>query len=91
MREIQKGVYLLYFLLSFFFFLNSWTSAEDDCTSALALDARNVKAFGRRVQARQALHKYAEALEGITKHRFRYFLTLAYNKPTLLSRLYTCL
>lgn len=39
--------------------------AEDDCTEALNLDDRYIKAYSRRATARKELGKAKEALEGI--------------------------
>lgn len=38
--------------------------AEDDCTEALNLDDRYIKAYSRRATARKELGKAKEALEG---------------------------
>jgi hypothetical protein len=39
--------------------------AEDDCTEALNLDDRYIKAYSRRITARKELGKLKEAMEGI--------------------------
>lgn len=39
--------------------------AEHDCTEALNLDDRYIKAYSRRVTARKELKKYKESLEGM--------------------------
>ena len=39
-----------------------YTEAESDCTSALAIDPANVKAYYRRVMAREKLQEYEECL-----------------------------
>lgn len=38
--------------------------AEDDCTEALNLDDRYIKAYSRRSTARKELHKLKESVEG---------------------------
>lgn len=53
-------------LLFFSFFLSiRFQEAEDDCTEALNLDDRYIKAYSRRATARKELGKYKEATEGI--------------------------
>lgn len=42
--------------------------AEDDCTEALNLDDRYIKAYSRRSTARKELRKFKESVEG----RFTY-------------------
>jgi RNA polymerase II-associated protein 3 len=39
--------------------------AEDDCTEALDLDDRYIKAYSRRITARKELSKFKEAMDGI--------------------------
>ena len=39
--------------------------AEDDCTEALNLDDRYIKAYSRRITARKELGKLKEAMDGI--------------------------
>ena len=39
--------------------------AENDCTEALNLDDRYVKAYSRRITARKGLGKLKEAMDGI--------------------------
>lgn len=41
--------------------------AEDDCTEALNLDDRYIKAYSRRATARKELGKLKEAMEGMSK------------------------
>lgn len=38
--------------------------AEDDCTEALNLDDRYIKAYSRRATARKELGKFKESFEG---------------------------
>lgn len=42
-----------------------WQATVDDCTAALAADKGNKKAYWRRADAREELHKYREALEDL--------------------------
>jgi tetratricopeptide (TPR) repeat protein len=42
--------------------LGAFAEAEDDCTAAVKLDARNVKAFLRRGAARSVSGNYLEAV-----------------------------
>lgn len=51
--------------------LSSFLQAEADCTKAIALDKKNVKAYLRRGTAREMLGYYKEAIED-----FRYALVL---------------
>lgn len=39
--------------------------AEDDCTEALNLDDRYIKAYSRRATARKELWKVKESMEGV--------------------------
>lgn len=39
--------------------------AEEDCTEALNLDDRYIKAYSRRITARKELGKLKEAMDGI--------------------------
>lgn len=39
--------------------------AEDDCTEALNLDDRYIKAYSRRATARKELGKNKESMEGV--------------------------
>jgi len=50
-------------------FLNEkqWQSAVDDCTAAINNNKKNVKAYWRRADAREELHKYREALEDLNE------------------------
>jgi hypothetical protein len=41
--------------------------AENDCTDALNLDDRYVKAYSRRITARKGLGKLKEAMDGIMR------------------------
>jgi len=55
--------------------------AEDDCTEALNLDDRYIKAYSRRITARKELGKLKEAMEGIPCYSpsfffFIYFLNI---------------
>ncbi|XP_051146599.1 outer envelope protein 64, mitochondrial isoform X2 [Andrographis paniculata] len=43
--------------------LRCFEKAEEDCTKALSLDKRYVKAYLRRAKAREELHNYTEALK----------------------------
>jgi RNA polymerase II-associated protein 3 len=43
--------------------------AEDDCTEALDLDDRYIKAYSRRITARKELGKLKEAMDGIQSSR----------------------
>jgi hypothetical protein len=43
--------------------------AEDDCTEALDLDDRYIKAYSRRITARKELGKLKEAMDGIQSPR----------------------
>ncbi|XP_073035137.1 LOW QUALITY PROTEIN: translocon at the outer membrane of chloroplasts 64-like [Primulina eburnea] len=54
--------------------LGSYIQAEEDCTRAIDLDKKNVKAFLRRGTAREILGCYKEAMED-----FRYVLVLEPN------------
>ena len=55
--------------------------AENDCTEALDLDDRYVKAYSRRITARKGLGKLKEAMDGI----------MCFNPPCfLLSLLIIC-
>ncbi|XP_073295578.1 translocon at the outer membrane of chloroplasts 64-like [Primulina huaijiensis] len=54
--------------------LGSYIQAEEDCTRAIDLDKKNVKAFLRRGTAREILGYYKEAMED-----FRYVLVLEPN------------
>ena len=42
-----------------------WQATVDDCTAALGANKRNVKAYWRRADAREALGKYREALDDL--------------------------
>lgn len=42
-----------------------WQATVDDCTAALSANKRNVKAYWRRADAREALGKYREALDDL--------------------------
>lgn len=63
---------MCYFILSFFTFLISHSTcifhrfeeAEHDCTEALNLDDRYVKAYSRRATARKELGKFKASMEG---------------------------
>ena len=44
---------------------SKFQKAENDCSTALSLDNKNVKSFWRRGLARIGLEKYQEAKEGI--------------------------
>lgn len=41
-----------------------YENAEDDCTEALDLDDRYVKAYSRRAMARKELGKFKASIEG---------------------------
>ena len=58
---------ILVFLFLFFssFLSIRFREAEDDCTEALNLDDRYIKAYSRRATARKELGKFKEATEGI--------------------------
>ncbi|OWF49446.1 sperm-associated antigen 1-like [Mizuhopecten yessoensis] len=45
---------------------NQVSSAEDDCSKALEMEADNIKALFRRSQARKMLKKYKDSLEDLT-------------------------
>lgn len=51
--------------MSFIFLLIRFQEAEDDCTEALNLDDRYIKAYSRRATARKELAKYKECFEGM--------------------------
>jgi len=44
-----------------------WQPTVDDCTAAINANKRNVKAYWRRADAREELHKYREALEDLNE------------------------
>uniref|UniRef100_A0A672SMN6 RNA polymerase II-associated protein 3 n=1 Tax=Sinocyclocheilus grahami TaxID=75366 RepID=A0A672SMN6_SINGR len=52
-----------------FFRLNKFAVAESDCNLAIALDGKYVKAYIRRAEARTALNKHQDALEGLTLYQ----------------------
>ena len=45
----------------------NWQATVDDCTAAISANKRNVKAYWRRADAREELHKYREALEDLNE------------------------
>ena len=49
----------------FVFFLLRFPEAEDDCTEALNLDDRYIKAYSRRATTRKELGKLKESIEGV--------------------------
>lgn len=46
--------------------LKKWTAVKEDCSKALELNARYVKALHRRARANECLHEYFASLEDIT-------------------------
>ena len=54
-------------VLRFYLELNRFEAAENDCTEALNLDDRYVKAYSRRITARKGLGKLKEAMDGILR------------------------
>lgn len=52
-------------LLLFVFFIIRFQEAEDDCTEALNLDDRYIKAYSRRATAKKELGKLKESIEGV--------------------------
>ncbi|EMS53668.1 RNA polymerase II-associated protein 3 [Triticum urartu] len=50
-------------ILRFYLELNRFEAAENDCTEALNLDDRYVKAYSRRITARKGLGKLKEAMD----------------------------
>uniref|UniRef100_M8D5E8 RNA polymerase II-associated protein 3 n=1 Tax=Aegilops tauschii TaxID=37682 RepID=M8D5E8_AEGTA len=50
-------------ILRFYLELNRFEEAENDCTEALNLDDRYVKAYSRRITARKGLGKLKEAMD----------------------------
>ena len=57
--------------------------AEDDCTEALNLDDRYIKAYSRRATARKELGKCKECIEGKQQPNWVWFLILTYGIRTL--------
>ena len=53
----------VFFLIHFLLF--RFREAEDDCTEALNLDDRYIKAYSRRATARKELGKLKESIEGV--------------------------
>lgn len=49
----------------YFFPYIRFQEAEDDCTEALNLDDRYIKAYSRRSTARKELRKLKESIEGM--------------------------
>ena len=47
---------------------------EDDCTEALNLDDRYIKAYSRRITARKELGKLKEAMDGIPCYNPKVFI-----------------
>jgi hypothetical protein len=45
--------------------VSRFQEAEDDCTEALNLDDRYIKAYSRRATARKELGKNKESMEGV--------------------------
>jgi hypothetical protein len=60
--RLLSGLVLLFF---FYVQLIRFEEAENDCTEALNLDDRYVKAYSRRITARKGLGKLKEAMDGI--------------------------
>jgi hypothetical protein len=54
---------VFFFLIHFLLF--RFREAEDDCTEALNLDDRYIKAYSRRATARKELGKLKESIEGV--------------------------
>lgn len=48
--------------------------AEDDCTEALNLDDRYIKAYSRRATARKELRNFKEATEGILQYEIYHII-----------------
>lgn len=51
--------------MSFVLLIVRFQEAEDDCTEALNLDDRYIKAYSRRATARKELGKLKESIEGL--------------------------
>lgn len=56
---------LVFILFAYIFLFFRFQEAEDDCTEALNLDDRYIKAYSRRATARKELGKLKESIEGM--------------------------
>lgn len=66
LNDAHKGHFGLIIYVSFpSIYVSRFQEAEDDCTEALNLDDRYIKAYSRRATARKELGKNKESMEGV--------------------------